>query len=271
MDFQLQDKVALITGSSSGIGIGIAHALAAEGVSVVVHGRDVARTQKTADAINAKGGKAKAVNGDLDTDEGADSVAKAAEQCFGRVDILINNAGGRVDNTLPVSFFDIPPHIWTATYNRNVTSAVRLIHKLVPQMKERGWGRVIMLGSFSGQATSGGVAEYAATKAALPNVALGLSKALANTGVTFNTVSPGMIHTEALGQWLEGVAQQQGYGNDREKAVRWVLDNTMKQTVDRLGQVEDIGYATVFLCSPRGDFINGANLRVCGGASPAVN
>lgn len=271
MDMGLQGKIALVTGSTSGIGVGIAHVLAAEGVSVIIHGRDAARARQTADAIIAKGGKAAIALGDLDTDEGADAVARDALAAFGQVDILINNAGGRADNAAPMSFFDIPVPLWNASYNRNVTSAIRLIHKLVPAMKERGWGRVIQLSSFAATATSGGVAEYGAAKAALLNVSLALSKVLANTGITVNTISPGMILTGALEQWLDGVAKQQGYDGDRDKAARWVLDNTMKQTVNRLGMPEDIGNAALFLCSPRGEFINGANLRVCGGASPAIN
>ncbi|CAN5248372.1 SDR family NAD(P)-dependent oxidoreductase [soil metagenome] len=271
MDMLLQGKVALVTGSSSGIGVGIAHVLADEGVSVVVHGRDAGRAQKTADDIIAKGGKAAVAVGDLDTDEGAEAVAQAALAAFGQVDILVNNAGGRADNSAPMTFFDIPAELWNASYNRNVTSAVRLIHRLVPQMRERGWGRVIQLSSFAAVASSGGVPEYAPSKTALLSLSLGLSKTLANTGVTVNTISPGMILTGALEQWLDGVAKQHGFPGDREKATRWVLDNSMKQTVDRLGTPEDIGYTTLFLCSPRGEFINGANIRVCGGASPSIN
>lgn len=271
MELNLAGRRALVTGSSSGIGIGVANTLAAEGVSVVVHGRSEERAQKTADAIKAAGGKAAIACGDLDTDEGADAVAAAAEKAFGGIDILINNAGGRVERAKAVAFFDLDTGLWNETYNRNVTTAVRMIHRLAPQMKERAWGRIVQISSFSAQATAGGVAEYAATKSAVLNLSLGLSKVFANTGVTVNTISPGMIFTDALGGWLDMVAAQHGFGSDRDKAVRWVLDNTMKQTTDRLGQPEDVGYAAAFLCSPRGDFINGANIRVDGGASPAVN
>jgi len=270
MDLQLKDKIALVTGSSSGIGVGIAHTLAAEGAAVIVHGRNAERAQATADAIAAKGGQAKVAIGDLETDEGADRVAEAALAAFGQVDILVNNAGGRHAGT-PLGFFDIPPRQWNATYNSNVTSAVRLIHKLVPGMRERGWGRVIQLASAAAQSSSGRVAEYSATKAALVNLTLALSKVLGNTGVTVNTISPGMILTGALERWLDAIAAQQGYGGDRDRATQWVLQDSLKQTVDRLGQPEDVGYAAAFLCSPRGGFVNGANIRVCGGASPSIN
>src|SRR5438105_2795360 len=94
MDLQLAGKRALITGSSSGIGTGIAKALAAEGVSVVVHGRDAARAEAVAQEIRASGGQAAVALGDLETDGGADAVAAAAQEAFGGIDILINNAGG---------------------------------------------------------------------------------------------------------------------------------------------------------------------------------
>lgn len=271
MDMKISGKVALVTGSSSGIGIGIAHTLAAEGVAVIVHGRDAGRAQQTADAIIAKGGKAALAIGDLDTDAGADKVAAEALAAFGQVDILVNNAGGRVDNAAPMTFFEIPADLWNATYNRNVTSAVRMNLRLVPAMRDRGWGRVIHLSSYAAQSSSGGIADYSAAKNGIVNLTLALSKVLANTGVTVNTISPGMIHTGALDQWFDAIAAREGYDGDREKAARWALDNTLRQTVNRLGLPEDIGSTTTFLCSPHGEFINGANIRVCGGASPAVN
>jgi len=270
MDMQLQGKTALVTGSSSGIGIGIAMTLAAEGVAVVVHGRDEGRARATVVKIVGMGGTAAVAVGDLDSDAAADHVAAQALAAFGQIDILVNNAGGREDGA-PLAFFDIAPEQWNRTYNSNVTSAVRMIHRLVPDMRERGWGRVIQVSSVAASSSSGGVAEYAAAKAGLLNLSLALSKVLANTGVTVNTISPGMILTGALEGWLDGIAAQRGFGADRDKAARWVLENSLKQTVDRLGTPDDIGYAASFLCSPRGAFVNGANIRVCGGASPSVN
>jgi NAD(P)-dependent dehydrogenase (short-subunit alcohol dehydrogenase family) len=270
MDLGLAGKVALVTGSSSGIGVGMAHMLAGEGVSVIVHGRDEGRTRTVAENVKAKGGKAYAAVGDLDKDADAEHVCAEALKAFGQVDILVNNAGGRVD-AHPIKFFDIAPELWAGSYNRNVISVVRLLHKLVPPMLERGWGRVINVSSASAQSPSGGVSEYAAAKAALSNLTLSLSKQFAGSGVTVNTVSPGMIRTPALDDWLASIAREQGYGADRDKAVQWVLKNSNKQSVARLGEPEDIAFACLYLASPLSGFVTGANLRVCGGAASAIN
>jgi len=271
MDLGLNGKRALVTGSNSGIGAGIAKALAREGAHVIVHGRNERRAEQVAQEIRDAGGTAAIAVGDLDTDAGADAVAEVALRLFGGVDILVNNAGGRVDTKAPVAFFSMETGLWNETYNRNVTSAVRMIQRIVPDMRERKWGRLIQISSYSAQATSGGVAEYAAVKSAVSNLTLGLSKTLADTGITVNTISPGMIHTEALDDWFGGIAKDQGFGDDQDKVVGWVLNNVVKQTVRRLGRPEDIGYTVCFLSSPNAEFINGANFRIDGGASPAVN
>src|SRR3569623_1742103 len=133
MDLGLAGKRALVTGSSTGLGRAIAEMLATEGASVIVHGRDAERTEQVAAAIRAKGGDAVAVLGDLATDEGAASIAKAA----GDVDILGNNAG-YYDGS---SWAALATSDWTRIYHLNVVSAVRMIEHLVPGMRRRGWGR----------------------------------------------------------------------------------------------------------------------------------
>src|SRR5690606_2916440 len=107
-------------------------------------------------------------------------------------------------------------------------------------------------------------------KLALNNVTLTLNKKLAGTGVTVNTISPGMILTGALEQWLESLAAKQNLSGI-EEAKKWALANTLKQTVPRIGAPEDIGYVVAFLSSPGASLISGANIRVDGGASPSVN
>ncbi len=138
MDMGLSGKRALVTGSSSGLGRAIAESLAAEGASVVVHGRDEVRTGAVADGIRARGGDAWAAVGDLATEGGAGAVAAAA----GEVDILVNNAG--VYDGLAWS--DLAPRQWQSIYEVNVVSGVRMIEYLVPGMRQRGWGRIIQIG-----------------------------------------------------------------------------------------------------------------------------
>lgn len=143
MDLQLNGKRALVTGSSSGIGEAIAKILAREGASVIVHGRNQERTNRVAQEIIADGGKAFVAVGELDTDEGAKTVADKALSSFGGVDILINNAGAfRMHG-----WMDSTAEQWVQLYNANVGSIVRMIQLIVPQMKELAWGRIIQIGS----------------------------------------------------------------------------------------------------------------------------
>ena len=271
MDLKLVGKRALVTGSSSGIGAGIAEILAREGASVVVHGRDKARAEATAERIRAAGGQAAIACGDLATDAGAEAVADAALAAFGGIDILVNNAGGRSSDNGVADWLMAEGIDWAETYQMNTVAAARLIRRLAPAMRERGWGRLIQVASAAGSFPSANSPQYAASKAAMINMTVSLSKALSRTGVTANTVSPGMIQTPAVDAWLDGIAEARGWPGDRAKSMAWVLDHNVQQTVDRIGIPEDIGNVIALVASPLGDFINGANFRVDGGNSPSVN
>jgi NAD(P)-dependent dehydrogenase (short-subunit alcohol dehydrogenase family) len=146
MDLALAGKRALVTGSSSGIGAEIARMLAAEGVSVVVHGRDQARTQAVATEIETAGGQAAMALGDLTSDHGASAVIAAARRAFGGIDILVNNFGGSASVTHR-TWFDAPLEEWAENYRHNVLAAVRMIQAFVPEMRGRRWGRVIQISS----------------------------------------------------------------------------------------------------------------------------
>jgi NAD(P)-dependent dehydrogenase (short-subunit alcohol dehydrogenase family) len=270
VDMGLAGKRALVTGSSAGIGAGIARMLAREGVAVVVHGRNRARADQVAAEIRAAGGQCATAIGDLENDDAAAAVAQSAVAAFGGIDVLVNNAGGRRDQA-PNAWFDLAVQDWLDTFNINVLSAVRLIKTLAEPMRLRGWGRIINISSMGGQSTSGQIAEYAAAKAAMTNLTVGLSKVLTKTGVTVNTVSPGMVRTEAFDGLLRTVADREGLGHDLEAAARWMLTNTVRQTVARVGEPADVALAVTYLASPLSDFVSGANIRVDGGASPAVN
>jgi 3-oxoacyl-[acyl-carrier protein] reductase len=268
MDYRLNGKRALVTGSSSGIGVGIARILAAEGVSVVVHGRDAERLGRVAAQIAEEGGRVASARGDLSTDAGADEVASAALEAFGGIDILVNNAGGASDEEKK-SWFDVELDEWLKTYQKNVMAAGRLIHKMAPAMKERGWGRLIQISSAAGTIPTSAQPDYGPAKAAMLNMSLGLSKALSYSGVTVNTVSPGMIWTEGLEEFLGAFAAKRGWGDDTDKAAQYILKGT-GQTVNRIGQVEDIGHAVAYLASPVADFVNGVNLHLDGGGSSSI-
>jgi NAD(P)-dependent dehydrogenase (short-subunit alcohol dehydrogenase family) len=267
MDLQLTGKRALVTGSSSGIGAGIARVLAAEGCAVVVHGRNVERTNAVADSIAESGAEVSRATGDLATDDGAAGVADAAVEALGGIDILVNNAGGGADVENP-SWFTTDLSAWIETYQKNVMAAGRLIHRLTPSMQERGWGRVIQIGSMAGTVPTSAQPDYAAAKAAMLAMSLGLSKALKGSGVTVNTVTPGMIWTEGLQDFLREFAEKRGW-DDIQQAADYILKGT-GQTVLRIGQPDDVANAVAYLASPVADFVNGVNIHMDGGGTANI-
>lgn len=258
MDMKLQDKRALVTGASAGIGADIARGLAAEGCAVLVHGRDAQRAGALAKELRGMGAEAAVVLGDLGADESAAAVADRGVS-WG-TDILVNNAG-------PFSEHDwesADSEAWLSAMNLNVLSAARLIRALVPQMRERGWGRVINLGTRAVVTPLPNMVEYSAAKAAVVNMTVTLSRHLGGSGVTANTVSPGVTLTPGMQHMFEERARAQG--RERE-AWRELARDYAPNPCGRLGTGQDIAAAVTFLASPLADYINGVNLRVDGGIS----
>jgi NAD(P)-dependent dehydrogenase (short-subunit alcohol dehydrogenase family) len=136
-------------------------------------------------------------------------------------------------------------------------------------MKADKWGRIIQISSAAGIIPTSGQPDYGPSKAALVNMSMGLSKALAGSGITVNTVSPGMIMTDKLVEFLRRFADKRGWGDDVDRAAEYVLKGT-GQTVTRIGQVEDIAYAVTMLASPNSGFINGVNLHLDGGGTGSI-
>jgi 3-oxoacyl-[acyl-carrier protein] reductase len=270
MDLQLHDKRALVTGSSSGIGAGIARILAAEGAQVVVHGRDEERANRVAAEIRASGGRAEVALGDLSDDEGAAYITEVVLSTLGGVDILINNAGGRTTNGNP-PWLDIGLEDWRATYEQNVGAAVRMVRAFAPGMQERRWGRIIQIASAAATQTEPDLGEYQAAKAALVNVTSSLAKTFAHTGITVNTVSPGMVLTPAAHVWMTSVANERGWGEDFEEIERRFTREVIPLSVARIGRPEDIGRLIAFLASPLSAYVTGANFRIDGGQCRSVN
>lgn len=268
MDLQLTGKRALVTGSSSGIGSEIARMLAAEGVSVVVHGRNRDRAQGVADEITTNGGTATIALGDLSTAEGTAAAIKATTGAFGGVDILVNNAGGS-DTAMGLGWFETPVDEWRDTYLSNALPAVRLAQAFVPTMRARGWGRVIQISSRNAISAYAQAGPYGAAKAALNNLTLSLSKALAGTGVTSNGIMPGLIDTPLAGPFFTALAKSQG-SDDPAVGRDFALKNILQQTVARVGQPRDIAAAVCFIASPLSDFMTGTTFRIDGGATPTV-
>jgi 3-oxoacyl-[acyl-carrier protein] reductase len=263
MDLQLTGKRALVTGSSAGLGETMAKMLAAEGAAVVVHGRDEERADAVAEAIRAAGGRATVAIGDLGTDEGADAVAEAA----GPVDILVNNAGS-YDHR---SWADATSGDWSRAYNANVISGVRMIERLVPKMRERGWGRVITIGGGLALQPVESLPHYNATLAARHNLAVSLARELKHSGVTSNIVAPGAILVDSVRRYLIGIAPDKGWGEDWEEIERAAATDFVPNDVGRLGRPEEIAGAVLYLTGPLADYVSGATLRVDGGHIRSVH
>ena len=267
MDLKLNGKTALVSGSTSGIGASIAKILAAEGAAVAIQGRNAERAQKLADEIAAAGGKAIVALGDLSKDEDGANVVKTVLDAWGGVDILVNNAAA-----FPMTdWTHANANAWTELYNANVGSMIRLIAPLIAPMKQRGWGRIIQISSTGAINAPAFVPDYAATKGAILTLTVSLSKELAKTGITVNTVSPGPVETEGVEKMVAEIAGQSGGDpNDKDAAMQqfrsmWTL------VTNRIGLPEDIGNMVAYLASPLADYISGANFRVDGGHVTSTN
>ncbi|GAB1819491.1 SDR family NAD(P)-dependent oxidoreductase [Herbidospora sp. RD11066] len=254
MDLQLVGKRALVTGSTSGLGEAIARTLAREGATVVVHGRDQTRAEAVAKDIGGT-----IALGDLGTDDGADAVAREA----GEVDILVNNLGV-FDMTR--TWENLSGDDWNAIYNVNVVAGVRMIQRLVPGMKARGWGRVIQISSALADMPLDIQPHYAATNAARNNLAASLARELKDSGVTSNAVAAGGILTPATKAHLIGVGRQAGWGETWEEMAETAQRRaTTMVDVGRIGLPSEYADVVTFLASPLSGYVQGATLRVDGG------
>lgn len=260
MDLKLKGKRALVTGSSSGLGEAIVKMLAAEGASVVVHGRNIERARKVSEDIISSGGTADIAVGDLSTDEGADAVAAAALK-NGQIDILVNNAGA----TSHKSWGDATTLDWTEMYNNNVVSYVRMVQRLVPQMKTLGWGRVVHIGGGLGIQPIKEQPHYNATLSARHNMSISLARQLKETGITSNVVSPGAIINPMVEDWLISAAPKFSWGTDLEEIKYKAVQELIPNDTGRFGEPDEIAGAVAYLCSTFADYVSGATIRVDGG------
>lgn len=265
MNYQLKGKLALVTGSSSGLGEAIAKMLAQEGAEVIIHGRNEAKAANVAEEIRAAGGNATIVLGDLSTDYGAETVAKEC-LAMGNIDILVNNAGAYAHT----GWMDTTPEEWKATYNLNVVSYIRMIQHLVHPMKKNGWGRIINIGGGLAVQPLAIQPHYSATLAARHNLSASLARELAGTGITSNVFAPGAILNPQVKQWLISQSPKHNWGEHFDD----IEQNAVKQLVpndrNRFGRPEEIAAAVLYLAGPYSDYVSGAIIRVDGGTVRSV-
>ena len=258
MDLGIKGRLALVTGSTQGIGRAIAQALAAEGARVIVNGR---REAAVRDAVNAlsRGGEAHGVAADLATAEGARKVLDAAAK-IGPVEILVNNVGYFEVK----EFGDISDRNWTDMFELNVMSGVRLARALMPDMLERDWGRIVFIASDQSAKPNPGMAHYAMSKAAQVSIARSLAELTKGTRVTVNSALVAPTWSEGVEVFLRKIAP--GLGKTVEEMRPAYFETTgASSLLQRWAEPEEIAAQIAFLCSERAAAINGAAQRVDGG------
>ena len=261
----LDGKRALVTGSSSGLGEGIALRLSQEGATVCLHGRDRERLAAARERVAQAGGSVHAVGGSLSDDEGAAAVFQGAHDALGGIDILVNNAGGESAGTGTMPWLDVDADLWNRAYNSNVGSIVRLVRLAVPGMRERGWGRIIQLSSESADFPMTVIPDYQAAKLAIRSLTRSLAMALSRTGITSNSISPGLTHSDGPDRWLKSMAKAQGWDDDWASITAHVQDGMISNFAGRIGDPADIAHVVAFLADPRAGFVNGIDIPVNGG------
>ncbi len=242
----LSNKVAVVTGSSRGIGAAIATVLAAQGARVVVnHRSSAAGAEAVVAAIKQAGGEAVVIQADVSQFEEAERLIKATIDTYGQIDILVNNAG----TTRDMLIMKMKPEDWELVLRTNLFSAYNCSKAVTrPMMKQRG-GRIINITSVVGLAGQAGQTNYAASKAGLIGFTKSLAKELGSRNITVNAIAPGFIPT-ALTEVLPG------------EMIEAAIANT---PLGRLGTVEEVAHAVLFLASDEAAFITGQVLTVDGG------
>ena len=266
MDLGLQGRRALVTGSSSGIGEGIAKALAKEGVNLIIHGRKQDRAENVARQVRELGVEADIVIADINQPDQVERLGTEA-LALGDIDILINCAGAGFSRR----WFETPMERWREQMEHSLFYAVKLIQMLVPPMRERGWGRILNVSSAAGFKTTPYGPEYSAAKLALQTVSGSLAAELASEGITANTLTAGLVMTEnTLGVIAERGAAL-GWSETGDALEKRVCEELWQVPFGRGAKVEEMADAAVFLVSQRASYVSGTSLRVDGAASGFVH
>ncbi len=258
MELGLKDKVAVVTGGSIGIGLAVAEGLAQEGVHLILCARERERVLAQAAKIKTKHGvKALGISADVTRPEDISRVVAAAEQEFGGVDILINNAGTGSNETI----MEAPDEKWQYYWDLHVMAAVRLSRGLIPSMKRRGGGVIIQNASICAKQPLGYEPIYNVTKSALMMFSKCLANEVIGDNIRVNCVNPGLVLTP---DWQKTAKQLTA---DQELTWEGYLDRIAKENapIGRFASPEELADFFVFLCSPRASYCVGSTYYVDGG------
>lgn len=251
MDLQLSDRIALVTGSSRGLGLASARALVDEGCKVAICARGAERLESAAEALRRDSGadRVLAVQADLSTADGVATVVGRTVERFGGLDVLVNNVGRAGGGGI----VETDDAAWNAALDETLFPAIRASRLAVPHLRERGGGAIIMIASIWGR-ESGGRMTYNAVKAAEISLAKSMARELAPHGIRVNSVAPGSISFPG-GSWHR--RQQE----DPEGMAAFVREQL---PFGRFGRAEEVGAVVAFLASPRASWVSGASVTVDG-------
>ncbi len=257
MDMQLTDKLALVTGSTAGIGYAIAKSLAAEGARVIVNGRTQSSVDEAVSALVATtGSQVLGFAGDLSTA----TAAEALLQQYPNIEILVNNLG----IFEPKSFEDIPDSDWIRFFEVNVLSGIRLARLCLPAMKRMNWGRIIFISSESGVQIPVEMIHYGMTKTAQLAVSRGLAELVAGTGITVNSILPGPTRSRGVNDFVDALASAEGksFAEFEKEFFEKVRPTSL---IKRFASPEEVAALVSYIASPLASATTGAALRVDGG------
>ena len=266
MDLKLSNKLALVSGSTAGIGYAIAAALLAEGARVIVNGRSQTSVDAAIATLKSEGpaegqGEALGFAGDLSKAD----VAEALVKQYPGIEILVNNLG----IFEPKAFADIPDEDWTRFFDVNVLSGVRLARLVLPAMRRADWGRIIFISSESAVQIPAEMIHNGMTKTAQLAVSRGLAEAVAGTGITVNSVLPGPTRSRGVGDFVEQLAKAEGLSMEAyEKAFFEKARPT--SLIKRFETPEEIATLVAYIASPLASGTTGAALRVDGGCTKSA-
>jgi NAD(P)-dependent dehydrogenase (short-subunit alcohol dehydrogenase family) len=263
MDLGLRQKLALVTGSTAGIGFAAAELLAREGASVIVNGRTAERVNSAVQRIrdSVPGAKVQGIAADVGTAAGCAAVVAA----YSHVDVLVNNLG----IFEPKPFAQISDEDWLHFFEVNVLSGIRLSRHYAATMKANGWGRIVFVSSESALQIPTEMIHYGMTKTAQLAVARGLAETLAGTSVTVNSVLPGPTSSEGVGNFVAELAASQG--KDVASVEREFFQTARPSSViQRFATPAEVASLIVYLCSAAASATTGSALRVDGGVIRAI-